>query len=215
VERRADRPTRRALALGLPWIPVLGPLGLGLGSRALGQSSPAGSPPEQQPAAQKPSEPKHLRATVILLRHAEKDPSGDAVNPGLSEAGKKRALTLAHLLAHARVTHLFASKYKRARETLQPLAEANGLKIDTDFGAVVADLGPRILDLPAGSVAVVAGHSNTIPALSAALGGEIPNLETTPQGNMIAEKDYGRLFVLTPGSTAPGKNLLLELAYGD
>jgi phosphohistidine phosphatase SixA len=210
VERRADLPTRRALALGLPWIPVLGPLGLALGSQTLAQTRPA-----EGPAASKPREQKRLLATVILLRHAEKDPSGDAINPGLSEAGKKRALTLAHLLTPARVTHLFASKYKRARETLQPFAEASGLKVDTDFGALAAELGPRILDFPADAVVVVAGHSNTIPALAAALGGEIQNLETTPQGPMIAEKDFGRLFVLTPGPPGATKSLLLELAYGD
>lgn len=210
MERRPDRPTRRALALGLPWIPILCPLGQALGSQALVQGGEAAGQ-----ATPKPRESKRLLATVILLRHAEKDPSGDSINPGLSEAGKKRALALVRLLAHARVTHLFSSKYKRTRETLQPFAEESGLKVDTDFGALAAELGPRILDFPAGSVVVVAGHSNTIPELAAALGGEIQNLETTPQGPVISEKDFGRLFVLTPGLGAAAKNLLLELAYGD
>jgi phosphohistidine phosphatase SixA len=206
VERRPERPTRRALALGLTSLSVLGPL--------VRAAADQGGTPAPRPT-QKPAEKKRLLATVVLLRHAEKDSNGDSLNPGLSEAGKKRALVLARLLSRARVTHLFASKYRRARETLQPFAEASGLKVDTDQGAIAADLAPRILDLPAGSVAVVAGHSNTIPALAAALGTEIENLETTPQGPVISDKDYGRLFVLTPAPEAGQKPLLLELAYGD
>jgi phosphohistidine phosphatase SixA len=206
VERRPERPTRRALALGLTALPVLGPI-------VRAATDPTGTPAPRP--AQKPAEKKRLLATVVLLRHAEKDSSGDSLNPGLSEAGKKRALVLAHLLSKARVTHLFASKYRRARETLQPFAERSGLKVDTDQGGIAADLAPRVLDLPAGSVAVVVGHSNTIPALASALGRDIENLETTPQGPMISDNDYGRLFVLTPAPEAGQKPLLLELAYGD
>src|SRR5262249_59882386 len=139
VERRPGRPTRRALALGLTSLPVLGPI-LGPGLRASSQ-------------APKQAEKKRLLATVVLLRHAEKDSSGDSLNPGLSEAGKRRALVLAHLLSHARVTHLFASKYRRARETLQPFAAASGLKIDTDQGGMAAGLAPPRRDAPPGPLA--------------------------------------------------------------
>jgi len=204
VDRRPDEPTRRALALALPWIPILGGLGAALAPSA---SAAQGAAP--------PPERKRLVATVILLRHAEKDTTGDSVNPGLSDVGKKRAADLARLLARARVTHLFASKYRRAQETLQPFAEASGLKVNTDLGAVSVELGPYLLGLPAGSVAVVAGHSNTIPALAAALGGELQGLEPTPQGPSLSEKEYARLFVLTPGPEPTSKPLVLELSYGD
>lgn len=205
--RRAELPTRRALALALPGL-ALAP---GLAARALNQAAEG----QAAPAA---GEKKPLAATVVLLRHAEKDEKGDAVNPGLSEAGKKRAAGLAKLLSRAKVTHLFASKYRRTQETLQPLAEATGLKVDTDQGALAARLAPRLLELQSGSVAVVAGHSNTIPAIAAALGAEVAGLETSPQGPVIPDKEYGRLFVLTPappGGSGGGRASLLELAYGD
>ena len=202
MDRRPDAPTRRAVALGLPWIPILGGA---LAAPAAGRQG-AGDPP---------AEKKRLVATAILLRHAEKDATGDSVNPGLSDVGKKRAADLARLLARARVTHLFASKYRRAQETLQPFAEASGLKVNTDLGALAVELGPHLLALPAGSVAVVVGHSNTIPALAVALGGEIQGLEPTPQGPSLSEKEYARLFVLTPGPEPTSKTLVLEFAYGD
>jgi len=202
VDRRPDEPTRRAFALGLPWVPILGGALL----------APASA---QQGAAAPPAERKRLVATAILLRHAEKDTTADSVNPGLSDVGKKRAAGLARLLARARVTHLFASKYRRAQETLQPFAEASGLKVNTDLGALAVELGPHVLGLPAGSVAVVVGHSNTIPALAVALGGEIQGLEPTPQGPSLSESEYARLFVLTPGPEPTSKTLVLEFTYGD
>jgi len=193
-------------------------VGLGLGS---GAGALAAQVPETPPTGDKPGPPglpkafkTRLLATVILLRHAEKETGGDSLNPGLSEAGKQRALDLARLLARARVTHLFASRYRRARETLEPIAAASGLKINTDAGALAAELGPHLLGLPAGSIAVCAGHSNTIPALAASLGAEIQGLESSQLGPSLADADYGRLFVLTPSAEVGGKTLLLELAYG-
>jgi phosphohistidine phosphatase SixA len=216
VERRPDAPTRRALTLGLPWIPLLGwGLGRGLGPQA---AQPPRQPPEQKedqdPAARPPALKRRLSSVVVLLRHAEKDTGGDTLNPGLSEAGRQRARDLARLLARSRVTHLFASRYRRAQETLEPFAAAAGLKINTNAGAIAAELGPHLLSLPAGSIAVCVGHSNTIPALVAALGAEIQGLESSPQGPVLAETDYNRLFVLTPPAEPGGRTLLLELAYG-
>ncbi len=220
--RRPDLATRRALALGLPLLSVLGLRGLEWVRRA--QGSPARGRGEGR-----------VLATAILLRHAEKDPGADPSDPGLSGAGRKRAQALSRLLARAGVSHLFASEFHRTRETLEPLAQAGNLKVEIVRAANTAELAARIEALPVGSVSVVAGHSNTIPALAQALGGEIANLESTPQGPALSEKDYGRLFVVTlgpeirgeapvgepPAGNPPGKlpvkrdTAVLELAYGE
>jgi phosphohistidine phosphatase SixA len=193
--------------LGLPWIPVLGAV---LGSEALAQAGVS-----QGTAAAAQTEKKRLLATAILLRHAEKDLGGDSRDPGLSDLGQKRALALARLLARARATHLFASEFHRTQETLRPLAEASRLKVETIPAAQVSELGRRLLELPAGAVAVVAGHANTLPALTVTLGSELPGLESTPQGPMLSEKDHARLFIVSPWSESAGRAAVLEFAYGD
>ncbi len=77
-------------------------------------------------------------------------------------------------------------------------------------GAKTPDLAVKLLELPAGSVAVVAGHANTVPALATLLGGTILGTETTAQGPMLSDSDYGRMFVLTPGIDE-GRCSVLEL----
>jgi len=166
--------------------------------------------------------------TLVLVRHAEKDPApgaaADPAGPGLSDAGKARAQALAKLLEPAGVVRLYASEFRRARETLEPLSKASGVAIEVIPAAKSAEALARLDALPPGSIAVLAGHSNTVPGVIAAAGREAARLEKTAGGASLSEKDYGRLFVLTFGpSQAPaapgaaparGDVALLELAYG-
>lgn len=160
--------------------------------------------------------------TVILVRHAEKDPRGDPQDPGLSEAGRKRAAALARLLGPAGVSRLFASEYRRAQETLASLAERSGHTVEImpagDSGRLIAALS----SLPAGAVCVVAGHSNTIPVLVEKLGGRISNVVSTPKGPELRESEFDRMFVVTLGppdkAASPAARTAvstLELSYGD
>jgi broad specificity phosphatase PhoE len=167
-------------------------------------------------AAQEPAQlpaPAH-GSTVIVLRHAEKDAQGDPKDPGLSAAGRTRAEALARLLAPGKPTRLFASEFQRAQRTLDPLAQALGLKVEVVPANKGAELAQTLRALPEGSVSVVVAHSNTVPALVAALGGKIERLE---KGN-LAETEFGRLFVLTlppEGSAGRVATSTLELAYGN
>lgn len=146
-------------------------------------------------------------AAVVLVRHAET--GGDTRtdrDPELSEAGEKRAAALAELLGHAGVTHLFASEYKRTQATLAPLAAA----VEHEVQVVPArDAAAQIAALEAlgpGSIAVVAGHSNTVPALVEALGGTFRRHPDAPKGApTLLHDQYGRLF-LQAGAT-------IELRY--
>ena len=146
------------------------------------------------------------RAPVViyLVRHAEKRADASA-DPELSERGRERARALGALLGGAGVTHLLSTDTRRTKETLSPLAEACGVSIETlSTGATEAWL-ERLRRLPAGAVAVVAGHSNTIPALARGLAPRAPGL---PEGD-LDEGAYDRLFVIVSG--APPVALALRL----
>lgn len=148
-------------------------------------------------------------AVVFLVRHAE---AGDthAGDPALTELGQRRAEALAVLLEHAGVTRLYATEYRRTRETLAPLAARAGLELTVVPGAALAEQVEQLKQLPLGSVAVVAGHSNTLPALVRGLGGRVSGTEPTEHGEVLPSTAYDRLFVVV--LSAPSR--VLELRYG-
>lgn len=147
---------------------------------------------------------------VFLVRHAEKG-DDDARDPSLSAAGRARARGLATTLAGAGVTHLFASEYRRTRATLAPLAEHTGVEVQVVGARDAGALAERVLALEAGSVAVVAGHSNTTPQLTELLA----RTATSPTGrdleSDLSEDEYGVLFqvVIPPPGRRTGEAALL------
>jgi phosphohistidine phosphatase SixA len=153
---------------------------------------------------------------VFLVRHAEKGTEG--ADPELTAAGRERAVELARVLASAGVTHLFSTELARARQTLQPLAEELGLAVTTIGARDGTSQLEALRGLPAGSVAVVAGHSNTIPAFVQALGGAVSVLRESVHGPVLGEDEYDRLFlVVLPPSEAQAAVAVrsVELRYGD
>ena len=131
---------------------------------------------------------------VFFVRHAEKA-EDDPRDPTLSATGAARADALARLLEPTGVTHLFASQYRRTRLTLEPLAGVIDREITTIRAQDVPAQIAALRELPSGSVAVVAGHSNTIPALICDLGGHPADLDCSANPQ-LPESDYGRLFLL-------------------
>lgn len=150
--------------------------------------------------------------TVILVRHGEKA-DDDPRDPGLSAAGEARARTLARLLGQAGVTHLFTSEFRRTRATLAPLASAAGHEPTIVPAADPAALLAALAALPAGSVAVIAGHSNTVPALVTGLGGEVHGTVASPAGPLLPDDAYDRLFMVV--RPVRGQVQTLELRYGE
>lgn len=142
--------------------------------------------------------------TIILVRHAEKS-TEPADDPALSEAGLARAAALATTLGNSGITHLFASEFERTQATLRPLAKATGVAVTTAKAADRRGLTTTIDNLPAGAVVVVAGHSNTVPALLAAMTGGKQRIAMT-------EAEYDRLFVVTKWGAGPAA-MLLELRF--
>lgn len=151
--------------------------------------------------------------TVILVRHAEKDSAKDKNDPPLTELGTRRAEELARLLGHAGVTRLVASEYRRTQATLAPLAQACGVALETRPAKELDALAAELAAAPSGSLTVVAGHSNTVPALAKALGVTLSELDAN---GYLADDQYDRLFVLTVGAgqaETQSRSLALELRY--
>ena len=161
-------------------------------------------------ATSKPPAPP-APVAIFLLRHAEKS-ANDPDDPDLSEAGRARAAALATLLEHAAVTHLFATEMKRTQQTLAPLAAKCGRTITTLPAQAVDRQINALLELPPGSVAVVAGHSNTIPTITRALGGAVDDLTATPNGDLLP--DYGRLLLVLRSGAGSVTTRTLRLQVG-
>jgi broad specificity phosphatase PhoE len=105
---------------------------------------------------------------VVVVRHAEKLAEGD--DPALSDAGRARAQRLADLLRDAPLVAAYATDTQRARQTAKPSADEHGLALTLyDPRVPPAEFVARLRELhPHGTVLVV-GHSNTAPAIAAAL----------------------------------------------
>jgi len=147
--------------------------------------------------------------TMIFVRHAEKAliPVDD---PGLSAEGQLRAAELARQLVDADVVAgidaIYSTSYRRTVETAQPVADALGLAInryspDDDDEEVV----DAMVRKHKGKIILVVGHSNTVPALIAALGAS----KSVPP---IAEMEYDNIYLVS----IPwfGKTKTIRLRYG-
>lgn len=124
--------------------------------------------------------------TVVVVRHAEKTTASD--DPGLTTVGEERSNRLRDMTLDAGVTALFSSRYRRTQATVQPLADALGLDVTPYDAKDSATLAAKILAEHRGGVVVVAGHSNTVPGIVAALG--------APEPHPIDESQYDNLFVV-------------------
>lgn len=153
---------------------------------------PAATEPAEAPIAPEADEADAAVApptVIIFVRHAEKQSDGTR-DPALTERGERRAECLGRLLKPFEADHLFSSPYARTRATIAPLAAASGLEPKVVDAGDLATWTSTLQGLPAGSRAVVAGHSNTIPALVGALGSSLSGLDD--KGN-IPDDDYDRM----------------------
>jgi broad specificity phosphatase PhoE len=130
---------------------------------------------------------------VLVVRHGEKISEEDE---RLTEAGRARAARLAAMLGKSEISAIYSTDTERTIGTAQPLADALGQKIriysDRDATGKI-DFAPFVRQLreenPRG-VALVVGHSNTVPELLKALGCE--------ESVSIASDEYDNLFVVVP-----------------
>ncbi len=105
--------------------------------------------------------------TIVLVRHAEKVPAvpTDKGDPDLSAEGKQRAERLAKVIKRYKPHEIFATDYKRTRQTAEPIAKLRKKEIQTYDPAKQADLVAKIMPTKTDHYLIV-GHSNTIPVLA-------------------------------------------------
>jgi broad specificity phosphatase PhoE len=142
--------------------------------------------------------PAAAQQLVYLVRHAERADGGAAAgsmtsdtDPPLSKTGEERALKLAAMLADARVTAIYATEYRRTQDTAKPLAARLGLTVRSNPARAGDALIAKLNKDHAGDVVLVIGHSNSIPALIKALGG---------QDVTIRDDEYDSVFVVVPAT---------------
>jgi broad specificity phosphatase PhoE len=130
--------------------------------------------------------------TVILVRHAEKSSPTQSMGQAsgdvdLSDAGKKRAECLANILADANVRAVISTEFKRTQQTAAPLAAKLSVTPIVIKGADMEGLLAEI-QKHSGETILIAGHSNTVPAMVKRLGGG---------DYTIKDEEYDRMFIVT------------------
>ena len=140
--------------------------------------------------------------TVLAVRHADIDLPPWSQDPGLNAAGRVRADALAHVVGRSGVSMIFTSQFARTKQTVEPTARE--LRLVPRPAPPATTLARDARAGHFGDVVLLAGHSNTIPTILAALGaGSLP---------VIGEREFDNLFVLTTHSGGGGE--LLHLRYG-
>ena len=140
--------------------------------------------------------------TVLLVRHADIDLPPATDDDPLNEAGRARAEALARLLVQAGVSTVFTSTFRRTKETVEPVLKDLGTAARLMPAPATVARKARAGEL--GAVVMIAGHSNTVPDVIAALG--------VPSPPVIGETQFDNLFVVTV--TEPAGAGLLALKYG-
>jgi broad specificity phosphatase PhoE len=143
--------------------------------------------------------------TIILVRHAEKKIESNNPDPDLTPAGVERAQQIARVFGDAGINAIYATQYKRTQQTVKPLADRLGLSMNLLNANQTQELVNEIQTAHRGQTIFVAGHSNTVPAIMAALSGE-PFAE-------IPDSEYDNLFIVTIYRF--GKAKVTKLKYGN
>jgi phosphohistidine phosphatase SixA len=149
--------------------------------------------------------------TIYLVRHAEKqaqDPNKPMASNDveLSDSGHARARVLRDSMQPKALTGIFATTIRRTQQTVEPTATAKGLTV-RQYPATqpAADALVDSLAAVKGKKFLVAGHSNTVPAMVRHLG-----LPCSFTGN-IPDNDYDNLFIIT---IKKGVKTVRETTYG-
>jgi broad specificity phosphatase PhoE len=130
---------------------------------------------------------------IVVVRHAEKvmDVGED---PPLDEAGAARAARLARMFGDTQgaghIDAIYVSSAQRSRLTAAPLAARLGLTPAVVPAEDPRGLARRVLREHPGGRILIVGHSNTVPAIVAALSGanDIPP---------IGALEYGTMYIVT------------------
>lgn len=142
--------------------------------------------------------------TVILVRHAEKKLEPGNLDADLAPAGEARAQELARMFGGAGINAIFATQFKRTQQTVKPLSERTGVPVTILDSKNTDGVVKQILTKLRGETIFVAGHNDSVPAITGGLSGE-----SFPA---IPESEYDNLYVVMIYRF--GKAKVLKLKYG-
>ncbi len=146
--------------------------------------------------------------TIVVIRHAEKQ-LGTIDDAPLSPEGEQRATRLAQMFGDAdafgRVGKIYVTDAHRTQQTAAELAQRLNLKpVVVDAKGSTSDLAGQVLRENRGGVAIVIGHSNTVPQLVADLSGD----KKVPA---VGEQEFDTLYVVTVPTI--GRPSVLRMKY--
>jgi broad specificity phosphatase PhoE len=128
---------------------------------------------------------------VYVMRHL--DTQGGERDPALLPSGQQAAARLARSFGNAPPRTILITDFRRTRETVAPLARRLGITPLVYDPADMPGLVARVRASP-GPVLVV-GHSNTVPDIITALGGQAPP--------PIQHDEFGEIWRINPdGATS-------------
>ncbi len=138
--------------------------------------------------------------TIIFVRHADRDGSNDA----LTDVGVARADELVHVAEKSGATAIYHSGANRTRLTATPLANTLGITMNQIANS--AQTIDHIFNNHRGETVMVAGHSDSVPAMIGLAGGPaLPHITST---------EYDNLFILSRCNCFFGPTKLVNLQYG-
>lgn len=150
------------------------------------------------------STPGFADTTVYVVRHTEKAKDPGDGDPVLSESGRARARALARVLRSLELAAIYTTRYKRNRQTVAPVAKAKGLTPKIYKARATAELAAQIRRANRDARVLVAGHSNTVPAILSAFGVK-PAIQ-------LADHHYDNLFIVIVPTEGPAR--LEHLHFG-
>ena len=177
--------------------------------------------------------------SMIMVRHAEADASQPTVP--LTEAGRRRAQTLAYALQHVRFTHILGTHTIRTRQTVEAIAAAQELPVmqlpmpgsmldgslvtdQTSRRAAIEPVAEALARLPPGSMALAALNSENIYAILNRLGIPVagPGQSCTASRRCVPctdnscypRDDFDRMWHLVRDASTGETLAFVELRYG-
>jgi|TARA_B110000263_G_scaffold94278_1_gene82465 broad specificity phosphatase PhoE len=146
--------------------------------------------------------------TVLITTHTETE-SDLQSNPGLTDAGTKRAISLQKMLLSidvvAGVNTIFATPLRATQETAEPISRSLNVPINIVDPKGVEELIEEIMDNHKGKIILIVTHSEVLPQL-------IAGFQGSKKIQSASLQNLDQLFVVT----VPwfGKVKTLQLRYG-
>lgn len=146
--------------------------------------------------------------TIVLVRHAEKQ-VGAITDAPLSPSGEQRASRLAQILGDGepfgRIKRIYVTNTRRTQQTALALSQRLGLNsVVVDAQTDSTDLARKVLRENRGGLALVVGHSNTVPEIVRSLSGS----DDVPP---IGEEEFDTLYIVSVPTI--GKASVLRMKY--